>query len=223
VIFGGAAFGGKRLCIKTPIPTPDGWKAMGELKDGDKVLDDSGLPCTVTKAHPIAIEEDAYRLTFDDGQVIYAGADHLWQTFTKKDLGTSNHGQVRTTNQILKTLRTRGGKPNHYILNAKPLSFHPKAYGLSLYALGKNVVEVCGQYQGREFVLDQSYLRGSFEQRLELLQGIMDAGGLACLDGSLKFITTSQNLSEIVAELVHSLGSKTKSYTRPKALSKVVK
>ena len=29
---------GKALALNTPIPTPDGWKMMGDLQEGDRVL-----------------------------------------------------------------------------------------------------------------------------------------------------------------------------------------
>ena len=69
---------GKQLALDTPIPTPDGWKQMGELRVGDYVFDEKGNPCTVLAVSEIDDTEQAYQLTFGDGSTIVAGARHLW-------------------------------------------------------------------------------------------------------------------------------------------------
>lgn len=52
------------------------------------------------------------------------------------------------------------------------------------------------------------YLRASYEQRLSLLQGLMDTDGHAALDGGCEFDNTRRNLADAVYELVVSLGIK---------------
>lgn len=49
------------------------------------------------------------------------------------------------------------------------------------------------------------YLRGSAEQRRQLLSGLIDTDGSVC-DGTIEFVTTSHQLALDVAELVQSLG-----------------
>ena len=39
---------GKALALDTPIPTPDGWKTMGEVKVGDKIFGRNGSVTTIT-------------------------------------------------------------------------------------------------------------------------------------------------------------------------------
>ena len=70
---------GKALTLTTPIPTPDGWKQMGELQVGDKVFDENGQPCNVLALSAVIDDEDVYRIKFRDGTYIEAGANHLWQ------------------------------------------------------------------------------------------------------------------------------------------------
>ena len=53
-----------------------------------------------------------------------------------------------------------------------------------------------------------AYLRASVEQRLALLQGIMDTDGHAALDGGCEFDNTSERLARDVFSLVLSLGVK---------------
>jgi len=52
------------------------------------------------------------------------------------------------------------------------------------------------------------YLRASIEQRLALLQGLMDTDGTCDKDGSVQFTNTNENLSDSVFELASSLGWK---------------
>lgn len=53
-----------------------------------------------------------------------------------------------------------------------------------------------------------TYLRGSFAQRLSLLQGLMDTDGFVSSVGSVEFTTTTFALAEGVTELARSLGQK---------------
>jgi len=85
-IYGGAAGGGKMLPIDLPILTTDGWSTMGDLKVGDFVFSEKGIPVKVSVVHPITTPEKSYLLTFDDGTQITSCSEHLWLTFTAKDL-----------------------------------------------------------------------------------------------------------------------------------------
>lgn len=58
------------------------------------------------------------------------------------------------------------------------------------------------------------YLRGSREQRLALLQGLMDTDGTCNKSGSVSFTNMNRGLTEAVAELARSLGSKCAIQTR---------
>lgn len=84
--YGGAAGGGKLLPLDTPIPTPNGWTAIGRLGAGDWVFSDKGIPCQVLDAFAPEIPKVSYRLTFDDGFQIDAGEEHKWLTFDVKEL-----------------------------------------------------------------------------------------------------------------------------------------
>ena len=80
---------GKELSFDTPIPTPDGWTTMGEIQVGDRVFDERGVPCQVTAKSKPDWSEKAYRITFKDGEVIEAGANHQWA-------GEYTHGKRKT-------------------------------------------------------------------------------------------------------------------------------
>lgn len=105
---------GKALALDTPIPTPDGWSTMGDLRVGDRVFDESGQPCSVTACTDVMHDRPCYRVTFSDGAEIVADADHLWLTSAlrtggkkgPKPASESRKGQpaIRTTREIAETL-----------------------------------------------------------------------------------------------------------------------
>ena len=76
---------GKALRVDTPIPTPDGWKSIGEISSGDQVFDERGNICTVLQAHDPYVPERMYEIEFSDGEVLYADGDHQWVTWTHQD------------------------------------------------------------------------------------------------------------------------------------------
>lgn len=104
---------GKALALDTPIPTPNGWTTMGELKSGDQVYGFDGNPCNVTKAHDVLNNRDCYKVTFDNGECITADSEHLWFTESKSERKTK--GSVKSTKQIFDTLQQSSGEPNHRV------------------------------------------------------------------------------------------------------------
>ena len=81
-ILSGFSGHGKALSLDTRIPTPTGWKTMGELFPGDQVFDETGNPCNVVFATPIQLNRKCFEVEFSDGSKIVADADHLWETWT---------------------------------------------------------------------------------------------------------------------------------------------
>ena len=75
---------GKALAIDTPIPTPEGWRTMGELNVGDKVFSVDGSISEVVTVSPARFGHQCYKVTFEDGEEITADAEHLWTVKVKK-------------------------------------------------------------------------------------------------------------------------------------------
>ena len=105
VLYGGAGGGGKALAVDTPIPTPAGWKPMGELVPGDRVLGMDGKPVEVLAVSEVLLGRPCFRLTFDCDDEIVADADHRWLTLD---------GALRATAMIAKMVAP-GGKANRAI------------------------------------------------------------------------------------------------------------
>ncbi|BCJ59460.1 hypothetical protein Jiend_28820 [Micromonospora endophytica] len=83
VIVAGRPGLGKALALDTPLPTPDGWTSMGEVKVGDQLIGADGNPTTVTHAFEVRVDRPCYEVEFSDGSTIVADAEHLWATTTR--------------------------------------------------------------------------------------------------------------------------------------------
>src|SRR5262249_13688398 len=75
---------GKALAVDTPIPTPDGFRPMGDMSDGDLVFAGAGRVCRVVGVSGVYLPAACFRVTFDDGSSLVADGDHQWLTSTSK-------------------------------------------------------------------------------------------------------------------------------------------
>lgn len=82
LVFGGPRQG-KALDVDTPIPTPEGWTRMGDLRVGDTVFDESGKPCRVDDVFDQPPNRRCYEVEFSDGSTLVADEEHLWWTQTR--------------------------------------------------------------------------------------------------------------------------------------------
>lgn len=103
---------GKQLALDTPIPTPDGWKRMGDVRVGDAVFNERGIPCFVLAVSEIDDVEQCYRMTFRDGSHIDAGERHIWEV--EYIYGKARHAEMTTGEIYVRTMRHRqkyAGRP----------------------------------------------------------------------------------------------------------------
>ena len=68
---------GKAQHVDTKIPTPTGWKRMGDLKIGDKIFGSDGKSHNVIGVFPQG-KKNIYEITFSDGVKTNCCDDHLW-------------------------------------------------------------------------------------------------------------------------------------------------
>lgn len=69
---------GKAQPLTSKILTPDGFKTMGDMHIGSKVIGYDGKPHNVIGVFPQGIRP-VYKLTFSDGSVVECDEEHLWQ------------------------------------------------------------------------------------------------------------------------------------------------
>lgn len=266
---------GKALDVSTPIPTPDGWKPMGDLQPGDIVFDENGKPCNVVDVTDYQYDRPCYEIEFSDGNKIVADACHKWYVESDTPLAYPNgknkkaiYDGVLTTEQIFsnyeyedasKRTHHRYAIPVNQPIQTDEADFllppyvlgvwlgdgnsasaqvtvakkdaetieHLKTEGVAVEVMNKAettyivkvgpkslVPEATGHSKLRRLgVLNnkhipQEYLRGSYEQRLSLLQGLMDTDGAISPRGRCEITLKSKRLIEGISELLHTLGIK---------------
>ena len=137
---------GKALALDTPLPTPDGWTTMGDVRVGDLLLGADGRATRVTATTDIMLGRRCYEVRFSDGSMIVADAEHQWFTQTRASRRSAQaqdsrgrvNGAVRTTEEIAATLRcaTADRRLNHSIANARPLQLPDRDLLIPPYVLG---------------------------------------------------------------------------------------
>ncbi len=70
----------KALDVNTPIPTPHGMVAMGDLRTGGQVYHPSGQPTRVTGTSGVFNGNRCFEVRLSDGSSVIADANHLWET-----------------------------------------------------------------------------------------------------------------------------------------------
>ncbi|MBI2780305.1 MAG: dCTP deaminase [Chloroflexi bacterium] len=133
---------GKALALDTPVPTPQGWRTMGELEPGDLVFDEAGAPTAIVAVTPPMINRPCREVLFSDGAHVIADADHQWVTIDKngRRYGRARI-QIRTTDEISRTLQV-GEEWNHHVPLAGPVQY-PSCADLPIepYTLGAWLVD----------------------------------------------------------------------------------
>ncbi|MGK5449465.1 replicative DNA helicase [Streptomyces radiopugnans] len=130
---------GKALALDTPLPTPDGWTTMGDVREGENLLDADGRPTRVVAATDVMHGRPCYRITFDDGTTVVADAEHQWLTDTRSSRRYAHRAAtVKTTKEIAETVRclTADRRTNHSVRNTAPLDLPERALPIPPYTLG---------------------------------------------------------------------------------------
>ncbi len=114
---------GKALALSTPVPTPTGWRSMGDLRPGDHVFDEHGFPTLVVAATEPLLYRPCREVIFSDGQRVVADASHQWVTSDRNDRRYGRmRSAIRTTDQIAASVRVRG-ELNHQVALAGPVQY----------------------------------------------------------------------------------------------------
>ena len=123
---------GKQLALDTPIPTPDGFTTMGEIQPGDTVFDEKGNPCHVVAKSQPDYDEQAYRITFKDGEMIEAGEHHQWfgeDTRGKRKPRSMTTGEIYRMPKDGDSIRFRIAVADAIRTPEKALPVHPYLMG----------------------------------------------------------------------------------------------
>lgn len=97
---------GKALPVDTPVFTTKGWKNHGDIEIGDFVFGIDGKPKEVCGNFG-NIDIDALQVTFNDGNIIVASKEHLWQLKVDYDDHKGRREVVVETQDIFKKRHRR--------------------------------------------------------------------------------------------------------------------
>jgi hypothetical protein len=252
------------MALNTPVPTPDGWRAIGDLVVGDYVFGVDGQPILVWGVSPIKHDRPCYRVTFDDGTSVVTDGAHKWSVHDRippggtwrerstQQLYDANwYGKMRFAvpapaalaideqelpldpyilglwlgdgdsrvatitsgrddlDHLLHELHERGFVTSVYDYDADKAVAVRFNHGLSYGKSGtsQQILRSLGVLRNKH--VPEKYLWASVEQRLAVLQGLMDSDGYVNDRGNCVFTNTSQVLTENVVQLVRSLGWRT--------------
>ena len=123
---------GKALSLDTPINTPLGWKTMGEIEIGDEVYGADGKPTNVIMATDVMHNHECYEVEFDNGEIITADKEHLWNV----ECSDWSKTKTITTEQILEYLPSKLPDRPIYINIAKSLEKDDIELPIQPYTLG---------------------------------------------------------------------------------------
>ncbi len=209
---------GKALAVDTEVPTPWGWTTMEYLEVGDEVFDETGAPTAVVAATDVMTDRPCFEVLLSDGSRFIADEAHLWVTRTKSERSRGRDGAARTTRELSQTLRT-GREWNHHLQMAGPAAYATRddlpidPYVLGIWLGDDTSVSATITSADHEIIeeirragLPAAYLTAGYDQRLALLQGLMDSDGYADEIGRCEFVSILEHLSLAVVELAASLG-----------------
>ena len=143
---------GKALALDTALATPTGWTTMGDVAVGDELIGADGRPPGSSPRPRCCTTDPCYEVTFSDGSVIVADAEHQWLTETRASRRSAQQAatgynryrnqrtfaEIRTTREIAETVRcvTADGRLNHSVRLAEAMQLPDRELPLPPYVLG---------------------------------------------------------------------------------------
>lgn len=165
LFYGGAAGGGKGLLNQELVATPYGYRPIGDLRVGERVLSAAGTPSQVIGVYPQP-EQPVYRVSFSDGGSLVTDGPHQWNYSVARKGRWAKSGldwKVATTEQLL--TMTEAGR-EILIPLCEPLRF-TKSYRYNMrevdpYLLGVLLGDGCLRGDRVMFSKPDEHFRGLF-------------------------------------------------------------
>lgn len=121
---------GKAQPLHSQILTDIGWKNMGDIIIGDKVVTPSGEIARVSDIFPQG-KKPIYSIKFVDGRVAESCDEHLWEVYNKH---WRNKWKIMSLKEIIEWKRTRKG--DLYIRLVKPREMEDVELPIDPYVMG---------------------------------------------------------------------------------------
>ena len=135
---------GRAQPLTSQIPTPTGYKLMGDLQVGDNVLGSDGKPTKITGIYPQGIK-DIYQIWFSDDTIAQCTEDHLWYTLHINNRNRKDGGyKTRPLSEMITTVHSKWHQQNYSIpLISSPANFDHKPVPVDPYLLGLLLGDGC--------------------------------------------------------------------------------
>jgi len=228
----------KGLPLETKIPTPTGFTTMGGIKVGDKVFDQKGHQCNVVGKSDVKVK-DCYKIIFDDKTSVICDNEHLWKMYDGKVKPVTElkiNDKINVAKAIecdevdlpidpyLLGLWLGDGKNRSSEINCGDAEIFQTLINKS-FEIGENLekrkktletrttLNQTGKFRELNLLhnkhIPEIYFRASFNQRLELLQGLMDTdGNVNSVRKQAVFTSCNKKLSDDVKHLLLTLGQR---------------
>jgi phosphate starvation-inducible protein PhoH len=127
---------GKAQPLDSKVVTSNGYKLMGDLIVGDKIITENGDETTILGIYPQGSKK-IVKITLNDGSTTECCEEHLWSVIKKKNLYNQFHKkngkeyinsnylkyETLSTNEIISKLSN-----NYYLPKHKPVDFSKSTY-----------------------------------------------------------------------------------------------
>ena len=138
ILICGKSAAGKAQPNDTKIPTPSGYKLLGDLRVGDIVYGREGNPEYIQDIFPQGLQ-DEYCVEFSDGRKAYTHAEHIWTCLTSR----GNFINRTTIEMMQQGCFTSSGNKRFYIPINKPVLYSTKNYNIHPYIVGAFIGDGC--------------------------------------------------------------------------------
>jgi phosphate starvation-inducible protein PhoH and related proteins len=133
---------GRAQPVSTKVLTPCGFRPIGELEVGDRVIGSDGCPTEVLGVYPQGFKE-IYRVHTQDGASTLASGDHLWSVYTRDDRRRGKPPRLLETKEMIGNLRAAHYHRYELPLLMAPASFQAQRVPIDPYALGLLLGDGC--------------------------------------------------------------------------------
>ncbi len=223
----------KGLPLDTPILTEYCWKTMGDLTKNDKVFDKDGELVNIKNISEVK-NKKCLKIIFDNKEEIISDFEHRWLVYTescgiKKEMIMTTQ-EIKNYNDNLikrysyKILKIENPKPIKRPNISLPIDPYLLGVWLGDHKITEANIEVCNEIKRRGYEIGNDvsdlnllknkhipiiYLLSSYEQRLDLLRGLMDSDGYYNKTRKRFSITTTREfMVDYYLQLISSLGLK---------------
>jgi phosphate starvation-inducible protein PhoH and related proteins len=133
---------GRAQPVFSKVLTPTGFKLIGDLAVGDRVIGSDGQPTEVLGIYPQG-RKPVYRVQTQDGASTLACGEHLWPVATAKDKRRGRPFRIVQTRDMVGRLRAAHAHRYELPLLSQPVEFERFHILMDPYALGLLLGDGC--------------------------------------------------------------------------------